>query len=294
MSWSDRYNNAAPWVVVALAIVILVPTSVWLGYQLHNEDAYKEYAAAKAHSEAKNEFERRCAVLSIPEEITRCYSDVVQSAREPQRSEEDLQAQKQMANWALALLVVSSVLGLLSLIAAVVGVVLIRDTLVETRRIGEAQIRAYVWTSGADFSIAAYLNGPITCDIRLSLQNTGSTPANIVQFSCTAGIIKSDYTGRLDKFHLIDRIMTQPGTGSQYIPAGGGTYVPTLNKLTADQIAKFTSGDYVAIVLGKIVFNDVFNKRFCVEICIRCEYRAKNNVECSMYPMHNRPQYEIR
>src|SRR4051794_199868 len=62
--------------------------------------ATKDYQTSQAYTETQREFKQRCAGLE-GEEIFECLSKQIEAAREPGRAEEDVQAQKQMARWAL-------------------------------------------------------------------------------------------------------------------------------------------------------------------------------------------------
>ncbi|RWQ21160.1 hypothetical protein [Mesorhizobium sp.] len=133
MSSRVGYTDLAPWIAVAISIAVLIPSTLWLATKWNYDSIYKEYATGQARAEAEQEFDNRCAILATREEILNCAKDAIKSARETQRSEEDVSAQKQMASWALALLVVSGVLGVLTLIVTVVGVIFVRNTLEATR-----------------------------------------------------------------------------------------------------------------------------------------------------------------
>lgn len=69
-SFRDWYNSAAIWITVAVGIVIIIPSSVWLGYRLNYNSVYEEYATNQAYTEAKTEFERRCSVLTAHKKLS--------------------------------------------------------------------------------------------------------------------------------------------------------------------------------------------------------------------------------
>jgi hypothetical protein len=64
------------------------------------DHVYHEYARNETYAYAQEYFDRKCRLLSTTEELIGCFETAIQSAREPQRAEEDLQTQNRMASWA--------------------------------------------------------------------------------------------------------------------------------------------------------------------------------------------------
>lgn len=102
--------------------------------------------------------------------IQKCVEEQVRAQHESQRSEYDLSAQQAMADWALGVLVVSFV----TLIATVAGVIYVRNTLLETRKIGNKQLRAYVSVISLEI---VHTSGDWMPNIRIKFKNFGQTPA---------------------------------------------------------------------------------------------------------------------
>lgn len=129
--------------------------------------------------------------------------DKVASEREEQREVADLKAQMDMARWAFWMLIATGA----TVILTGVGVVLIwrtllytrqaavhageavveagnatkaaQDAVEETRRIGEAQVRAYLTCVGGEFLVSARL-----LKLRLRVKNTGQSPAPECRILC--------------------------------------------------------------------------------------------------------------
>lgn len=93
------------------------------------EEVYYEYATSKAYADAHEKFRNKCLGSATIDEALSCFEDAIESARETQRSEEDLYAQKQMAVWAKWMFYATSLIGVVSIGVAVAGVVLVRETL---------------------------------------------------------------------------------------------------------------------------------------------------------------------
>lgn len=289
MSGRDWYNLTAPWIVLFVGLVVIAITYWVIPYSKGYQAAYQKYQAERTQERASDYHYNKCLTETTIEAALYCYKKAEKTSRDDQRADDDLNAQRQMADWAEGMLWATIAM----FIVTSIGVGFVWWTLVVTRRLGESEARAYIWTTGAEISITLPIGGEPKCDIKLMIQNTGKTPAQIAQFSCSVGIVAKEYKGKLDIFKIIDTVLTQPGTGAHYIPADGGTYISPRNKLNGNQVIKFANGDYVAIIMAKIIFDDVFESRFCVEMCLRCEYRNQDDIDIRMYPLHNRPQYMI-
>ena len=73
-------------------------------------------------------------------EIKKYLSASNTTSRKEKRSEQDLNAQQEMADWTESMLWAS----MAALFLTLIGIYYVRNTLLETRRIGEAQARAYL------------------------------------------------------------------------------------------------------------------------------------------------------
>lgn len=92
-----------------------------------------------------------------------------ESAEEKQRGDRDLQAQEDMAYWAKWMFLAT--LG--TIVIAGVGIYYVRKTLMESRRIGQAQVRAYIGIKSADIYFTSELAIPI---VEITAVNTGQSP----------------------------------------------------------------------------------------------------------------------
>jgi hypothetical protein len=96
----------------------------------------------RAYAEVEEKFDDKCLGSTTVEQGLRCLRDAIASAREPQRSEEDVQAQKQMATAAWAMFWSTVVFGSISVFLTAVGIHYISRTFIETRRQIEVSQRA--------------------------------------------------------------------------------------------------------------------------------------------------------
>lgn len=165
----------------------------WSKYEL-GRDAYKQYqqSANKDKNQAAENIATECAIPSAPVGIiTDCLKSKLGAYQDQDTTNKDLQAQQDMALWALLALYV----GAGSVIASFAGLILLlvslRQTstaIKDTREIGEAQVRAYLICERANLQIA---DNAIQFDIHI--YNRGQTPAyggkfkGVITFSGTEG-----------------------------------------------------------------------------------------------------------
>ena len=169
----------------------------------------------------------------------------------------------------------------------------VRGTLLETRKLGQSETRAYVWPSRPMIEFSNK-DGKEECDIRLILVNSGNTPAKIIQKSCGVATVSNSFSADIP-FHdlFLGVLRYQPPEGS-FIPQQGETWITSSITLKEKQINHWKSGDGVVLVFAEIIFDDVFDIRFGVEICMRCAYEKDGTITTNMYPKHNRSQYQIQ
>jgi hypothetical protein len=122
-------ERLAPWIVL---IGVLVPAAllfvVFIVTRSNREQIYHEYATSKAYADAQAKFEQECSRVPILEEVRQCFEHIIESAREPQCSEEDLRAKKEMAQWAFWMFIVSFFVGVMSIGVAIAGVYWVKQT----------------------------------------------------------------------------------------------------------------------------------------------------------------------
>lgn len=278
MSFSDWYTKHAFGIAcVVYAVVFLIPT-YFVSQQISKQNVYQEYATQKAYSDARNKFEQNCTSLSVIKDIATCFENQIQEAREPQRAEEDLKAQKQMAKWALALLVVSSLLGFFSLVAAVAGVGFVWATLRETRRIGEAQVRAYLGV--AEIVLIKPKVGDFL-KVDISLKNSGQSPAYAVRAWCT---VTTDpdilgKKGRAEETHF-GHIESD---GERQFPKNGQSQY----RVTEKWFSVLSEGHPV-YAFGEIHYVDAFNRPWTTEFRFRHSVKVNDGLAMLATPEGNR------
>lgn len=138
--------------------------------------------------QAEQDVAQRCVGLD-PEAIASCIETELEASRGYQLAERDLVAQIEAAEWAQWSAVIA---GLMAAIT-VVGVVYIHQTLIatremsaDTRRIGEAQVRAYVAITKASVKLSPPDPGMtgvnMKTSVTISVKNFGNSPARWFQW----------------------------------------------------------------------------------------------------------------
>lgn len=159
----DKFIVPGIWVFFAGFVLFCVWSLSWHyasnAYQAQDQSA--RYAA-----EAEQQIEETCFAAGT--DTAKCIREVIEATHEHQRAEDGLNVQRDMANWAFGVLVLS----VITLIVTAVGVWYVRNTLLVTRHLGQVQVRAYLSCSSASYSAVSDVLG-----ITVLLANTGQSPA---------------------------------------------------------------------------------------------------------------------
>lgn len=149
-------------------------------------DIGRDEVAAREHYETAKERTLAACVDTEPTALRECVVKAAEAAQSQSEARQDLYAQQDMSKWAFLMMIISG----LTFLATLLGIVWIRDTLIETRRavkaaddavsvtreIGQTQIRAFVVISEPKFSL--FNGNPM---FRFVISNTGQSPARSVQ-----------------------------------------------------------------------------------------------------------------
>jgi hypothetical protein len=188
-NWYDR--NAYIGVALPVFFTLFVAMAGYLGftygYNSSDQDHQSDYSA---RYEAQI-VEEKCIALGTPDEAVQCYKEAKNAAREHSRAEQDLNAQREMANWAEGMLWATLLVGTLTVILTGLGVYWVKETLVatqlaiqETKRGVDVTERAFrveqrAWlvvdvTTPLNWS---YRDTALYGGIAVLIKNVGKTPA---------------------------------------------------------------------------------------------------------------------
>ncbi|MER9831207.1 hypothetical protein NKJ51_23000 [Mesorhizobium sp. M0134] len=216
------------WVTITICSFLLFVTALSTLSTRAYDHATKDYQTSRAYDETRRQFEQRCTGLE-GKEIFDCLKEQIETAREPSRSEEDVGAQKEMARWALWMLVVSGVVGFATLGITAIGLYYIRDTLavsrramLDTRQLGEAQVQAYLSCTDATFGAEDKV---FRCWI--TIKNNGQSPAfSVLVKAALSVMVPNEGNTSIGLARRVDSSATEGG--GMTIPAGGETTIQLL------------------------------------------------------------------
>lgn len=134
MSDSDGGKDRGHWIVWGgiAALVLLISINAWVISRI-SDDVHKQAATNEAYREAQKVFENECAFLTSREKIVECFRISIEDTRQPARDEEDVDAQKQMAKAAWAMLFATLTVGVATSLLTWIGIRYVRENLVEMR-----------------------------------------------------------------------------------------------------------------------------------------------------------------
>jgi hypothetical protein len=180
------------------------------------------------------------------------------TSEEKNRTTRDLKAQEDMAKWAFAMIIV----GGFELAITAVGVVLVLLTLWETRRIGEAQVRAYVSIKSAEIEYWGTWENP---RIKITAFNSGQSPARNFVWNPTVDVKVS--AGQRLRQSYDGNWLQEAGADIAATSDLSDESPPPKNCLLGDFIAGIEPPPTMLFVLVRISFNysDVFRTRLSGE-----------------------------
>jgi hypothetical protein len=201
MPTSDWYTRNSHWIVVVFLLALLIsvsyPTLVNIGY----DEGYRDAQATRSRAESKRDSYKSCLGIGTSEEVLSCLDAKIEPARAEHRAEEELEAQKAAARWALASFITAALLGTLTVFITGLGLIYIRETLAASSGMHETAVKQLTasqrpWISITNVEVAEDVKtgrqGPYF-RLKVHLQCAGGTPAMRVRVSTTAW---DPFTGR--------------------------------------------------------------------------------------------------
>jgi hypothetical protein len=237
----------APFLVICAGVFAVVSdglSKVHQGYAEYQENARRIEEAAKQDIE-KSCFTNEFATYS------KCIREKLDAYYEAQATNQDLQAQQDMAYWAGALLLI----GFVQIGLGVLGIFFVKWNLAavrETNRIAfessQQQLRAYVFVTRANCRI----DNNRTPHFSINIKNTGHTPAWGLSVATAAKLLPfpTEQEFKLNKSEI-------SGTLG---PDGEIAVSIETEQITAASLAAIASGQEAFYVVGRIEYVDVFRR----------------------------------
>lgn len=280
---------------VAIALGLIAILAAWYGW--HQVRIYQiekaEQRQSAATTDARNVYQcLRGLWLMEATPFAVCLYEVAQADPDAERSNYDLQAQQEMAVWAFAMFL-SSIAGVL---VTGVGVVYVARTLRLTRRatdaaveavevtreLGGIQVRAFV-TVG-DINVSNFEVGHYP-KIRLTIKNTGQSPANRFQIVTTFRSVD-----RIDGTKFFFEGDKWRGVVIDLNPGLSAPQETTLPLMTAEQYDLFIKKEAFIVFYGIARYKTVFGKPCRIVFChyLNVDRLQKRSSDLTPTTKHNR------
>lgn len=180
-SYWSKYRSIVGWAAastgVLLAVILLYGVGVLVGKNLGYYDAQADGYSSQSEAETNqriNECIKQVPIIRAQE----CSKKAIESGREYQRDEQNLDAQRQMAKWAFWLLFFTlgqSVLGVFGFIVLIVTIKQGREANEIAREANRRELRAYLSVKSITIDQSDW---DVDClNIEIEMQNAGQTPA---------------------------------------------------------------------------------------------------------------------
>ena len=231
-----------------------------LGSVSRQAEANASDRAEEYRQDAERYVERRCLRLAVPA-AEDCAREAYQAARENQRIEQDLAAQRMMAWWTQ----IMGVAALMAMAISTVGVWLVWTTFRETKRTADAafnandiarhgmkeQLRPYLYPARGWFEMSEHLPTAL-----VEIKNFGQSPALETESWIHIWV---------ECFPLHDPLPAAPPHFQKakcVIGPGGSTEVmhPRPNPLNEQSRAEIEAGRAALYVYGRIEYRDIFGQ----------------------------------
>ncbi|QDC02155.1 hypothetical protein FGU64_17900 [Mesorhizobium sp. 8] len=218
-----------------------------------------------------------------PSVYVECASQIIRSTEETTAAQYGLAAQRSMVLWAAAMF--WATVG--TAFIAAIGIYYVRNTLLETRRIGQAQVRAYLGDDSAKFEWDDSTKRPRVSNIEVSWKNFGQSPALFCGLSILVhGITDDEYGKPLPES---DIALSNQEFGTLHISSGARNWCGGAS-LSEHETAEWLAGKTHIIVHAVARYRDVFGKIHTSEFCQSAHHVVSTDraiVRFRVYPHHN-------
>ncbi|MEQ8305031.1 MAG: hypothetical protein RIA09_00595 [Hoeflea sp.] len=200
-------------------------------------------------------------------------------------------AAKKSADWSVYLGLGGTFIGILTLGAAFAAAYFARSAVLETRRIGESQVRAYMAEEKIDFAYpkTGYDEHPFEIDIVVHWKNYGQSPALECAIKTIPLIVAKEN---------IDKPISNLIGALKNMELGSGTCAMNRSvhsrnaQYERHEVTGWQNGDFEFVVYSVIAFRDVFGRAHRVEACSHVERGSPKDggteIHFRVYPYHNR------
>jgi hypothetical protein len=144
MSDGDWFNRNAYWVTSFVFLAIAIPATWYVSRSEGFHDGYQRRETELIEQNAERDLRGKCSIIADIKEAINCAEGVVKTEAEQSHDARDLEAQWQSATWTKFMLIVTGVVGALTVMLTYFGVVLLKQTLHEASLTTSVAIDAVV------------------------------------------------------------------------------------------------------------------------------------------------------
>lgn len=249
--WGER-------IATGLGVTTFVGITFWIAVDLtalRTEQRVSEYYASQYEaSDTDQEIAELCSLRPDAARME-CLIEQIQAREQWGKDRRDLHAQEWMARWAAWMFGASA----LAAIAAIVGLWLLRRTWVEakrtaeiTRKIGEAQVRAYLAIKVKNTSS---FEAGLFPKVEIYVENTGQSPAHAVSRKCLVKVLDAPMKVPDEAWALTP----DENTSTPIVQGHPQIVITTPNSaITESQINSIRSGQSVIGIFMVVHYKSVF------------------------------------
>ena len=254
--------------LISIVSVVIIAATYWdIVYSKGYQSASEEHSTYRAERDAQDRYYKKCLERETIYSARECITNTPNTDRDAQRSEQDLDAQRQMAQWAEGMLWATWVIGLATASVAAVGTCFLYETLRQTRQIGQAQVRAYISCTGATYTLRDR-HFFLHCD----LENFGQSPA----LNLSAKLHFKYYAN--PEFEENDLFLTKTKEMDRHLYAIQAGVKETVRFLVMDETAGIVSTDTL-----KDIILDSRMAHFVVNLSWEDVFLQKHELEIVMF-----------
>jgi hypothetical protein len=195
-------------------------------------------------------------------------------------------AAKKAADWSVYLGLAASFVAILTLAAAVMAARYAKDATLETRRIGEAQLRAYVVSSGVSAVPVCDGDGRILgFHFAVQWRNAGQTPAMNCQINSKleTAVSVPPFTWDDDP---VDGVLATIGPSDKPVTS-------TIEAIKISDIVSTTNSGMTLYTVSRIIYDDVFERGYVEEVCFSVRVNVRDRNIAAILTDPTKPQFDF-
>ena len=182
------WNGTHLVILISIVSVVIIAATYWgIVYSKGYQSASEEHSTYRAERDAQDRYYKKCLQRETIYSARECITNTPNTDRDAQRAEQDLDAQRQMAQWAEGMLWATWVIGLATASVAALGTWLLYHTLKETSALNKTTTEAFLndqrpWLGLNTKNLPSISPNEFgwRIDFKIEVKNFGKSPATNV------------------------------------------------------------------------------------------------------------------